>query len=33
MVYEEYDGEFDTEKRMQMIADVVKHIYSNPLIG
>ena len=28
---EEYDREFDNEKRMQMIADTVKFIYNNPI--
>ncbi len=28
---EDYDLEFDDEKRMQMIADTVKYIYNNPI--
>jgi len=28
---EDYDQEFDTEKRMQMIADTVKYIYNNSI--
>ena len=28
---EDYDKEFDDEKRMQMIADTVKFIYNNPI--
>tara|TARA_B100000575_G_C23124648_1_gene651401 strand:+ start:273 stop:1412 length:1140 start_codon:yes stop_codon:yes gene_type:complete len=28
---EDYDQEFDDEKRMQMIADTVKYIYNNPI--
>ena len=28
---EDYDKEFDTEKRMQMIADTVKYIYNNSI--
>ena len=28
---EDYDKEFDDERRMQMIADTVKYIYNNPI--
>ena len=28
---EDYDMEYDDEQRMQMIADTVKYIYSNPI--
>ena len=28
---EEYDKEYDDEKRMQMVADTVKYIYNNPI--
>ena len=28
---EDYDTEFDTEKRMQLVADTVKYIYNNPI--
>ena len=28
---EDYDLEFDTDKRMEMIADTVKYIYNNPI--